>query len=131
MAHLRSSKCSGPTGLAVLASLAAAAAIAAPQAAPAVITNSDWESRPAVEDLLQVFPADPAAAAGGRVRLSCKIAGDGGLTRCEVASESPEKAGFGEAALKLAPLFRMKAVTRDGEPVGGASVSIPIQFSLD
>jgi hypothetical protein len=39
-------------------------------------------------------------------------------------------AGFGEAALKLAPKFRMSPRTNAGETVGGGRVRIPITFRI-
>ena len=39
--------------------------------------------------------------------------------------------GFGAAAKHLAPYFRMKPKTVDGQPVEGAQVTIPIRFSMN
>ena len=36
---------------------------------------------------------------------------------------------FGEQALKMITYFKMKPQTKDGAPVGGASVVIPIAFN--
>ena len=38
--------------------------------------------------------------------------------------------GLGTAALKLTRLFKMRPQTRDGQPVGGAKINIPITFQL-
>jgi periplasmic protein TonB len=47
-----------------------------------------------------------------------------------VAGETPEDHGFGEAALKMSRLLRMKPMTRDGVAVSGGVIHIPIRFAL-
>ena len=37
--------------------------------------------------------------------------------------------GFGEAAISLSKMFKMRPQTRDGAPVGGASIVIPLTFN--
>jgi protein TonB len=66
----------------------------------------------------------------GRATISCSVTAKGTVTDCSVVSEEPADAGFGDAALKMARLFKMKPQTRDGAPVEGASVRIPLSFRL-
>jgi protein TonB len=47
-----------------------------------------------------------------------------------VTSETPSRAGFGDAALKLSAYFRMTPRTIDGEPVDGGQTRIWIAFRL-
>jgi protein TonB len=54
----------------------------------------------------------------------------GSVTDCSVVSEDPSDQGFGSAAMKLTHLFKMRPQTRDGQPVGGAKVNIPIRFQI-
>lgn len=65
----------------------------------------------------------------GRVTLSCRVKANGTLEACSVTSEDPTDFGFGDAALKLSRLFKMKPQTRDGTPTEGAPVTIPLVFN--
>ena len=58
------------------------------------------------------------------------VARDGLLIHCKVLAEDPRGAGFGEAALKLSERFKMKPMSRDGQPVAGGVVRIPIKFRI-
>ena len=66
----------------------------------------------------------------GRATISCTVTAKGTLTSCSVVSEDPGDMGFGDAALKMSKLFRMRPKTQDGAPVEGGQVTIPIRFQL-
>lgn len=66
----------------------------------------------------------------GRATISCTVTAKGTLESCEVQAEEPADMGFGEAALRMSKLFRMRPKTQDGAPVEGGSVRIPIRFNL-
>jgi protein TonB len=90
-----------------------------------------WVQRPSADDLSRHFP-DAAVKAGvaGRVAMSCRALVTGALTACSVLSESPAGYGFGEAALRLSPLFRLASRMSDGASVEGITLRLPIVFRM-
>ncbi len=64
------------------------------------------------------------------VRMQCSVTAQGSLTGCRIVSEDPSGQGFGAASLRMVNLFRMRPQTRDGTPVDGGSVTIPIRWNL-
>ncbi|HKP78656.1 MAG TPA: energy transducer TonB, partial [Phenylobacterium sp.] len=98
---------------------------------PSVITNPDWLRRPSAEDMARYYP-DRAQRmeVEGRATLSCQVTARGTLEGCNVTTEDPGDMGFGDAAMKMSKLFKMRPQTKDGQPVDGGTVRIPIRFTL-
>ncbi|MET0274983.1 MAG: TonB family protein, partial [Phenylobacterium sp.] len=122
-------------GLVAVAALSLGGACAAWAAQPApegkTVTAPDWIQRPLPADVAGAYPAAALAQRlEGRAIIACRVDGAGTLSRCAVVAETPPGAGFGEAALALAPTFRMKAQDRAGAATYDANVRIPILFRL-
>jgi TonB family protein len=120
-------------GVALVSVIAATAAGAvwAASPAPRVVGEPDWVEKPTGDQMAKFYPK-AAANAGkeGMVVLDCRVRRDGGMRACKVKKEDPARYGFGSAALKMSPTFRMKAKDGHGRPTAGAEVSIPIKFLL-
>lgn len=86
-----------------------------------------WLRLPSAQLLSRAYPlqARQLGIEGGAA-FTCTVAADGSLQACTVVREDPAGYGFGQAALSLAPLFRM--TKRDGGSPAGVKVTIPIQF---
>src|SRR5258708_912855 len=90
-----------------------AAVAPAPAATNAGITPPAWVRKPTGEDIARVYPAR-AVRAGirGRVVMKCGVTGEGLLADCAISEEAPLGEHFGDAALKLSPLFQMRPATK-------------------
>lgn len=98
----------------------------------ATIVNPDWIRRPTADDLRRLYPAAAARKnVPGRATISCGVGAEGLLINCTVTEESPSGEGFGEAALKMASAFKLRPLTRNGQPVEGGTVRIPLRFAID
>jgi protein TonB len=96
--------------------------------ADALTLRPDWTSLPSQADIERAHP--PRARANnveGGAALDCAVTATGSLKDCQIISESPEGWGFGEATLKLAPLFALSV------PPGRAQlerIRVPLKFRL-
>jgi TonB family protein len=95
------------------------------------ITEPNWIETPTSADYVGLYPQRAAQQEKtGKVTMQCLVTETGSVNNCAVTQETPEGLGFGDAALAMADKFKMSPATRDGAPVGGAVVTIPIMFAL-
>jgi protein TonB len=120
-----------------MAPLMSAAVLAAPAVAqteanaapPRLIEHPNWVRKPTGEDVARFYPPDAKKRhINGAAAIACTVTDEGLLTACQVLAEKPPGLGFGEAALKMAPIFRMRPTSKDGQPVAGGAVQIPFQL---
>jgi TonB family protein len=94
-----------------------------------LMNNPVWAQTPSFEALDRAYP-EKGDGATGFVVAHCRVHDDGRLSACKVATEAPDKQGFGAAALKLATDFRVQpqimARAPKGQPV---EVEVPIRFA--
>jgi protein TonB len=96
-----------------------------------IIVDPTWLSQPNAAELSRFYPErDIDLGLTGRASLMCGVVASGRLTDCRVVGETPVRAQFGAAALKLAPYFKMTPRTVDGRPVDGGVVKFDITFNL-
>ena len=89
----------------------------------------DWLEKPSGDDMAAFYP--PRAARreiSGKVTMVCQVKADGRLADCRITSETPEGEQFGQAALRLAPKFRM--IPPDDLRPNPGQVTIPLVFQI-
>ena len=95
-----------------------------------VIKDAEWIYRPTPQVLKAFYPARARRAnVDGSVFLVCTLTGSGAVRHCRAARETPDKEGFGRAAIAAARLFRIRPPSVNGRLVKGAQVLIPVTFS--
>ena len=98
---------------------------------PSVITSPDWLRKPTGDDIAKYYPERAQRMnVEGRATIHCTVNARGTLESCSVQSEAPDNQDFGSKALQLSKLFKMRPQTKDGAPVDGGQINIPIRFQL-
>ena len=64
----------------------------------------------------------------GRADLRCRIRLNGQLEGCVIAREFPPGSRLGRAALELAPYFRWRPPTQDGQPLDNSEITVGVEF---
>lgn len=118
-------------GLPVVEPLPGAPPVSTPETeaidAARVVTNPAWLVRPRGD-----FPARAhrQGIESGRVELTCPVSARGYIQSCWIVSETPEGAGFGEAALAGVVQSRLQPRTVDGVAVETV-ISFTTRFELE
>ncbi|HEX3919497.1 MAG TPA: TonB family protein [Caulobacteraceae bacterium] len=102
------------------------------QAPPLEIYDPIWLQSYNPQALAALFPqaAVKAGILDGRATVVCSVVHDGSLNDCSVTSETPAGLGFGSAALQIAAVMKMNPWTRQGAPVEGGRIRLPIHLVL-
>lgn len=96
---------------------------------PPVTRRADWFWRPFSRDIERFFP-DTAARqqVSGKGTALCTVGVDGKLSDCQVASESPEGFGFGEATVRASRMFRFIPAVVNGQ-FESSQVRVPMSWN--
>lgn len=96
----------------------------APQRAETSIVDPAWLQAPTFEQVMVVKPRlTIVLLLGGLVRLKCQANAYGVPKDCHVIGETPRELGFGAAALKLAPYYKLSP-----ELIGQGAAREPVSF---
>lgn len=89
-----------------------------------------WAKTPTARRLSAMYPARALEREReGEASLRC-IVQDGGSLDCERVSETPTRAGFGNAALRVARTFKHAPTRYDGASATGTPVNLRVMFRI-
>ena len=89
-----------------------------------------WVSTPSARRLSAMYPTRALEREReGEASLRC-IVQDGGSLACERVSETPSRAGFGNAALRVARTFKHAPTRYDGANAAGTPVNLRVMFRI-
>lgn len=102
------------------------------QAGGPPVGKPTWAALPSLEDTKAAFgPITKSGAGTVRVVLGCKVLMGGGVGDCAVESELPAGQGVAQAAMTLAPHFKLTTWTVEGLPTVGGTVRIPLRYQAE
>ncbi|PLR27781.1 hypothetical protein SGCZBJ_05340 [Caulobacter zeae] len=94
------------------------------------LTKPRWIQMADAEGLAMAFPqaARKAGVKNGLGVVSCTVTIEGRLADCEAAREEPAGLDFAASAMIVAGSMRMNPWTKEGDPVDGQRIRLPIRF---
>jgi hypothetical protein len=91
-----------------------------------------WVRRPSGEDMQRYYPPNALQQRlEGRATIACSVDLRGKFHDCLVVAERPRGQGFGDAAARMAPLYKVRmGNSADGAPIQPATpVTFEVRFS--
>jgi hypothetical protein len=91
-----------------------------------------WMRRPSGEDIQRYYPPNALQKRlEGRATISCSVDLRGRFHDCQAVAETPQGHGFGDAAARMAPLYKVRVEnSADGAPIQPATpVTFEVRFS--
>jgi protein TonB len=93
------------------------------------ISKNVWRSQLSNAQASNLYPYRAMANEKiGMAVVHCRAKADGALEACALTCEGPAGWGFGRAALKMAPHYKLKPMLADGRSVEGGTLTLPIYF---
>lgn len=121
-----------PCAALLAAALLSGCAVVADAPAPDSVARwnpQTWVSNITPADVSANYPrAAFAAGIGGVVLVQCRVTQDGAFTDCAVVEETPPGHGFGEAALRMVPIMKLRTDGPAFRP--GAVMRFPVTFQV-
>ncbi len=96
------------------------------------ITSPKWTRTLTPAGMALAYPqaALKAGVDNGLGVIACIVDIRGQLTDCQVQRESPAGLDFGAAAIEAAKLMTMNPWSKEGEPLDGLPIVLPIRFNM-
>lgn len=97
-----------------------------------IMTNFWWDAAPSAAQIDAAYPkAALRKGVEGNAVMRCELTLEGSLKRCKTVSERPQGYDFGDAALKLAPLFKSVPLDSVMDPklIPTVRLDVPVHFA--